>query len=61
MYLVEISVRFFENKAQTSEAILASDFCESAIFDISFISNSGLAIYIQYIPQSVQKGCGKET
>ena len=40
----EISVRFFENKAQTSEAILASDFCKIVIFDISSISNSGLAI-----------------
>ena len=45
--LIISSVCFFDNKAQTGEAILASDFCKITIFNISFVSNSGLAIYIQ--------------
>ena len=41
------SVHFFENKAKTGDAILASDFCRITISNISFISYSGLVIYIQ--------------
>ena len=40
------NVHFLENKAHDGEAIFASDFCEITIFNISFVSSTGSAIYI---------------